>query len=119
MPSRPTHSNPGRPSKPAEETRSEFVRVRVTSSERDRIERQAEKAGLSLSAYSRKVLLRHRVRPAVTSVDAAALADLNRIGVNLNQIARHLNSRGAVPDDLETTLADIRRAIEMLAERDE
>lgn len=118
MPPRPPNSKPGRPSKSQGESRSEFVRLRLTIGERDRIEQQADAAGLPLSSYCRRVLLGHKVRPAITAVDAAALADLNRVGVNLNQIARHLNARGAVPADLDDALADIRRAIELLAERE-
>lgn len=119
MPPRPPRSKPGRPAKSDRETRSEFVRLRLTVTERDRIEAQADLAGLPLSSYCREVLLGHRVRPAITAIDAAALADLNRVGVNLNQIARQLNARGAIPPSLDTTLAMIRAAIERLAERDE
>lgn len=117
MPPRPPNSKPGRPSKSQSEARSLILTMRLTASERDAIEQQADTAGLPLSSYCRRVLLGHKVRPAITAVDAAALADLNRVGVNLNQIARHLNARGAVPAKLDDVLGDIRRAIELLAER--
>ena len=47
---------------------------------------------------------------------SAALVSLNRVGVNLNQIARTLNAGQPVPVDLDEVLADVRAAVERLAE---
>ena len=116
--SRPRHARPGRPAKPAGETRVAGVALRLTASERDRLQQQAERAGLPLSTYCRRVLLGHEVQPAITATDAAALADLNRVGVNLNQIARQLNARGAVrPVALDAVLERMRDAVARLADR--
>lgn len=45
-----------------------------------------------------------------------ALVSLNRVGVNLNQIARTLNAGQPVPVDLDEVLAEVRAAVERLAE---
>ena len=47
----------------------------------------------------------------------AALADLNRIGVNLNQLARRANASGKIPLHLADVLAEVRAAVERIAER--
>jgi len=116
--SRPKYATPGRPAKPAHEARTESVALRITAVERDRIQQEARRAGLALSTYCRRVLLGHSVQPAITETDAAALADLNRVGVNLNQIARQLNARGAVrPVSLDALLDEMRSVVERLAAR--
>ena len=48
-------------------------------------------------------------------MDTAALADLNRVGVNLNQMARRVNATGAVPPELRAALAEVRAVVEKLA----
>lgn len=106
---------PGRPKKAALAARDSRVAFRVTGAELEAIGREADAAGVSLSAYCRRVVLRHRVAPAASVTDAAALAALNRVGVNLNQVARHLNIHGALPVDLAETLAEVRAAVEVLA----
>ncbi|WP_131575833.1 plasmid mobilization relaxosome protein MobC, partial [Paracoccus nototheniae] len=47
---------------------------------------------------------------------SAALVSLNRVGVNLNQITRTLNAGQPVPVDLDEVLAEVRAAVERLAE---
>lgn len=104
----------GRPAKREAEARGSRVAFRLTLSELSAIQAEAAKAGLSPSDYCRRVILRHRVKPAITDVDAAALADLNRVGVNLNQIAKKLNTTGRAPSDIAATLAEVRAIIDRL-----
>jgi len=91
--------------------------VRVTAAELAHVQEQAARAGLSLTDYCRRVVLRHHVAPAITDTDEAALADLNRIGVNLNQLARRANASGKIPPHLAEVLAEVRAAVERIAER--
>jgi hypothetical protein len=81
-------------------------------------------AGLSLAGYARSHLLaappvRQARRPPVERAELARLlAELGKIGSNVNQIARALNGGGdAVPSDLAGAQADIAaiRAAIMLA----
>ena len=114
---RPRGAKPGRPAKAAAEALSASLALRVTALERDRVQRQAERAGLPVSTYCRRVLLGHAVAPALSGTDTAALADLNRVGVNLNQIARQLNARGAArPVALDQLLDEMRAVVERLAD---
>lgn len=108
----------GRPKRAAGEGRAAVIALRVTEVERAEIEARAARSGLSLSDYCRRVLLKHRVRAATaktTQTDAAVLVEMNRIGVNLNQIARNANRGQGIPIDLAETLAEVRALIERLA----
>ena len=69
---------------------------------------------LSMDAYMRRRALRQLVRTqAERRLGVAELRELNRIGVNLNQMARVLNS-GSVPAPAET-LAVVERVGELVA----
>ncbi|MEO4045366.1 plasmid mobilization relaxosome protein MobC, partial [Hoeflea sp. CAU 1731] len=63
----------------------------VTEAERAYVEDQASAAGVSLAEYGRQRILTGKVALPRSPVDASLLTELNRVGVNLNQIARALN----------------------------
>jgi hypothetical protein len=76
------------------------VAARLTPSEYAAIAEKSAAAGLSLSAYARACLLgdpglRAKRAPPLNRVALGeAIAALNRVGNNLNQIAHHLNAGG-------------------------
>ena len=91
-----------RPRLGEEERRTRTVGVRVTEAEAEELQERAQAARLSMGAYLRRRGLGQRVRMATERrLGAAELRELNRIGVNLNQMARALNS-GAVSSPAET-----------------
>ena len=96
-----------RPRLDEEERRTRTVGVRVTAAEATELRERAQAARLSMGAYLRRRALGQRVRMA------AELRELNRIGVNLNQMARALNS-GAVSSPAETQEA-VERVGELVA----
>ena len=76
-----------------EERRTRTVGVRVTESEAEELRERAQAARLSVGAYLRRRGLGQRVRVASERrLGAEELRELNRIGVNLNQMARAMNS---------------------------
>lgn len=78
------------------ERRTRTLGVRLTAGEAEALSEQAQTAQLSMGAYVRRRALGQRVRVAEERrLGAAELQELNRIGVNLNQIARRLNSGAA------------------------
>ena len=94
-----------RPRLDEQERRARTVGVRVTAAEAAELRERAQAARLSMGAYLRRRALGQRVRSAVERrLGAAELRELNRIGVNLNQMARALNS-GAAPPPAETQAA--------------
>ena len=99
-----------RPRLGEEERRTRTVGVRVTEAEAAELRERAQAARLSMGAYLRRRALGQRVRMAAERrLGAAELRELNRIGVNLNQMARAMNSGAAAP-------AGTREAVERVGE---
>ena len=103
-----------RPRLGEEHRRTRTVGVRVTEAEAAELRERAQAARLSMGAYLRRRGLGQRARTtAERRLGAAELRELNRIGVNLNQMARALNS-GAVSSPAETQAA-VERVGELVA----
>ncbi|MDT7858192.1 plasmid mobilization relaxosome protein MobC [Rubrivirga sp. S365] len=117
----------GRPKKAPGEGRTRTLYVLLTPDEHGGVKRSAAEAGLSASAYARRRLLGRPVAPLALgrSVDAAqgglvgAATELNRVGVNLNQLARRANEGGplgagpdwaALADEVRAAVAGVRAA---------
>lgn len=105
--------------------RKAFIGIRLTDEERAIIEEGAEAAGLSIGAFVRKRAIgeegeRFRRRPPADRQELTRLlAQLGKVGGNLNQIARRVNSGDQSPDlsiekaaeAVTETMAVIRKAI--------
>ena len=102
-----------RPRKPEAERRSRTICVRVTAAEAAAIAERAGGARLTKGAYIRRRALGQPIRTAaVHRLGARERVELHRIGVNLNQIARALNSGASVPAG---TLEAVERVGELAA----
>ncbi len=66
-----------------------FIKVRVSASEKEILEKKAEECGLSLSDFLRENTLSYRLRN--NSTQKAILTNLARLASNINQIARQVN----------------------------
>lgn len=96
----------------ANRTRKIVLRVPVTPEERELIE---EKMSLlhtkNFSAYARKMLIDGYIVNMDTTDIRAQTAEIQKIGVNVNQIAKRLNSMGPVYaqdiEDIKGALAQI------------
>ena len=99
------------PLRPEERRDDRLPNLRVTSAERTLIEERASTAGLTLVEYCRRAIFKSRVAPVRTSTDQALLVELNRVGVNLNQIARRVNAGRDLPADFPDMLAEVREAV--------
>lgn len=87
----------GRPKKPTNAKRGAPVAVKFTDDERAKLAAEVERLGLpSLSDLIRQRALSGRVvvRQAV-EMAAPDRIELNRLGVNLHQLVKHLNYAGA------------------------
>jgi len=101
--------------------RSRVWQVAMTPAEFEEARDKATAAGLTLSSYGRVVLLgkpgpRARRVPVVNAVVLAkAIAALNRVGNNLNQIARARHAgRPAVASDELQILQETRAAVQRI-----
>ena len=82
-----------RPRKSPVQKRSTQRNLRFTLEEDQLLRVEAAKAGLSVSEYIRALALKHRVSvSARRQSDPALVSELNRIGVNVNQLARAVHA---------------------------
>ena len=98
----------------ANRTRNIVLRVPVTQEERALIQQKmAQLHTKNFSAYARKMLIDGYIVHMDTSDIRAQTAELQKIGVNVNQIARRINSTGTVYaqdiEDIKGALAWYRR----------
>ena len=78
-----------RPKKSDAEKRTTQVNLRLTDAEYASLRVAASTAGLSVSDFVRSRAMSYQLRsPRSSSVDPALVSELNRIGVNVNQLAR-------------------------------
>lgn len=87
--------------------RSAHINVRMTPGERESIEDRARRAGMPPSTFMRAAALNidhEPVRVADAEELRAMRTDLKRIGTNLNQAVRALNSHG--PDPVTLSLLE-------------
>tara|TARA_R110002072_G_scaffold243698_2_gene402892 strand:- start:8501 stop:8935 length:435 start_codon:yes stop_codon:yes gene_type:complete len=104
----------GRPELQPYEKRSDVLRARVTIAEKAFVVEQAARAGLDVTEYVRRRCLGFQVAPAQPSphmANAALVSELNSIGINLNQIARNLNSDRPLRINAEEVLGELRRVM--------
>ena len=108
----------GRPKKAEADRRCKQTNTRWTIAEDRHLRRQAHAAGLSVGEFIRRRALGLPVTPPPPRTDARLLYELNAIGVNLNQIARNLNSdrEGASPVDLSNLRSRLQRVLKRVAE---
>jgi hypothetical protein len=95
-----------RPAK--EEKRDDQLAVRMTTAERAEVERNADALAISPAEFMRRRTFGYRLPdPAAVQQGQARLGSaFNRLAVNMNQIARRLNS-GARPSAVEKELQDL------------
>ncbi len=85
----------GRPRKIDAERRDFSYRPGYTEAENERLEQRAEAAGLSVAEFIRAATLNLKIN-SIPAANRDAIVALNRIGNNINQVARSLNA-GLVP----------------------
>jgi len=100
---------------PGERRDVQLPPVRVTAAERAFIEAQAAAAGVDSSEYMRRRALGETVAPARSPADDRLILEINRVGVNLNQIARSLNSDRPERADLAVALAHLEGVLSKVA----
>ena len=98
-----------RPKKQPGEKRDQRFNLRFTLAEIEQLRAQALTAGLAPHEYARERVLGHRVQSSGDlQLRAALVSELNRIGVNLNQLAKTINAGRDMPQMAEVVLAELR-----------
>lgn len=98
-----------------QEKRTKEIKIRVTADEFDQL--QQRKTKQRLAEWLREVALEQQPKKKPKPVDPVLLYQLNKIGVNLNQIAKALNDYRFTPnlikiavslENIDQDLRDIR-----------
>lgn len=103
-----------RPTKDDAAKRTERFNLRLTPAELAHVQQQAAHAGIGAHDYARRRVLSHRVPPARSQIDATLLTELNRIGVNLNQLTHAVNGGIVIEREAAVVLAEVRGLIEQI-----
>lgn len=105
-----------RPKKSTNEKRGDRLGIRLTTAELVHLEEIAGGLGLTVAEFVRRRACGYRIPspPIGSPVNAAAATALIRLGVNLNQIARVLNTTGELAPGLPALLARIEGELDRL-----
>lgn len=99
------------------DNRDKFIKIRVTESEKKKIKENAKGSNFTVSDYSRKLILKKKIaKPKYSHEDALMIVTelretkkaLNKIGNNINQIAKLANTNPVLSDEDLNNLARIR-----------
>ena len=77
----------------------------------------AATAGLTVAEYCRRRVLGMNVAPPPARADAALISEINRIGVNVNQLALSHNADREFKGDWETISDQLVRVLDKVAQR--
>lgn len=89
--------------KPGRDTRTAWIKLRVTPAEEEAITAKADAQGQTVTDFIRQRALDYRLRQ--TPLEKQRIRQLARIGANLNQIARWANIHKSRADALDVLAA--------------
>ena len=88
------------------------VSVRLSDSEKEKLELNASIAGLKASAYIRHVI--SNTKPPIHRFDKTMVIQVAKIGNNLNQIAKHVNIGKAIDSVVLRQIIDVNKKLDDL-----
>jgi hypothetical protein len=92
------------------ENKLEQIHFRVTKTEKDKLMKKANDAGYTLSSYVKKVVFENKIVP---KTDIETVLELKKIGVNINQLAKFINTF-PVQDNLPYAINNLQLYIDKL-----
>jgi uncharacterized protein (DUF1778 family) len=93
--------------------KDKVVRTRLSRDEYAAVEKAAQAADMSVSAFLRSLVLEGAgVQPMLAEQDRTVMGlladEMRAVGTNLNQVARALNGGGSIrPSDLDVTVGEV------------
>jgi len=81
--------------------KTEIVNIRFTTKEKQVLEQKSQKTGLSKSAYIRNLIIDSKIKPTPTKEYLELSKQVQKIGYNVNQIAKAVNLGVAQPYDID------------------
>lgn len=88
--------------------------MRLTEAERKHLDQLAQESGLSRSNVVRACLEQTEIRPHQPAEIGDLYREINRIGVNINQIARSVNAGIATAEDARYGLHLLDRVYDLM-----
>jgi len=88
------------------------VSVRLSDSEKEKLELNASLSGLKVSAYIRHII--SNARPPIHKFDQTLVVQVAKIGNNLNQIAKHVNIGKAIDGVVLRQIIDVNKKLDDL-----
>lgn len=88
--------------------------LRLNDKEKDMLEKQSLKAGISKAAYIKMCLSCSEIKPAPSSDYKVLIKEINYIGHNINQIARAVNLGIALPEDIKAVKQKLGKIYELI-----
>ena len=88
------------------------VSVRLSDSQKEKLELNASLAGLKVSAYIRHIM--SNARPPIHKFDKAMIIQVAKIGNNINQIAKHVNTDKVIDGVVLKQIIDVNKKLDDL-----
>ena len=88
--------------------------LRLDEEEKERLERDAKRCGLTRNDYLRRLISGEQVRERPAEELRLLRAEIHQIGNNINQIARSVNMGVANPEDAKYGLAMMEKVYELM-----
>jgi len=104
-----------RPKKTDGDRRDRLGQFRMTAEEELSVKMNAAAAGLSVAEFLRRRAFSLTVTPPPSRADAQLLAEINRIGVNVNQLAFAQNADREFKGDWQALRDELARVLEKVA----
>lgn len=90
--------------------------VRCTEVEKKHIKSKAAEAAISLSEYIRRMVFDGKIIIRQSNADFETIQQLRKLGVNLNQQTKKLNSTGAMPVELKAVWQKLETVLDKMME---
>jgi hypothetical protein len=115
---KPARPRGGRYTAVPDEERCSRIAVRLTINEHIALRERARTAGLTMAEFLRRRCFDVPVVPPKATADARMLTELNRIGVNLNQLTKRVNAGDGRDLDgrLDAAAREVRAAVKAVAD---
>ena len=98
-------------------SRDQYIQIRLTNEEKSDIENRAGELGVS--TYLRQLALEQPIskpnpKPTkvIYSADPELIREINRIGININQITRHLNEGQPLSNAILIALLNLQTSLD-------
>lgn len=88
------------------------VSVRLSDSEKEKLEVNASMSGLNKSSYIRHIIL--NTKPPIHKFDKTMVIQVAKMGNNLNQIAKHANTHKTIDGIVLKQIVDVNKKLDDL-----